>query len=610
MTDDANHGFARALVDEFARAGIRIAAVAPGSRSTPLALALARDPRIAVHVVLDERSAAFFALGAARSSGRPAVVLCTSGTAAANLHPGVLEAWHSRVPLVVCTADRPPELRDTGAGQATDQIKLFGSSVRWFCEVGAPDATTAGDPESGARYWRSIAARAAATASGPPSGPVHLNLAFRDPLVSGEPEKDKAEDGDLEALVARLGQGGRADGRPWVTSSPSRRLPAADDVERLVATARTARRGLIVAGWGAAVDAEIVARFSALTGWPVLADPLSGARSGPSAVSTYDAVLRIDALAEDLRPDFVLHLGAPLTGKVATAWLGRVRRRTLVDPDDAWLDPHRSATDRVAADPKALLQAATYRLEGESGPDPKMPDADAWRDRWLAVEHGARRVIDDLLDSWEEPFEGRVARDLVDCLPHGSTLVVGSSMPVRDVEAFARPREGVRFISNRGVNGIDGFTSTALGVAATSSPGPVVSLCGDLSFLHDVGGLLGASERNLGLTLVMVDNNGGGIFSFLPQAGLPEHFESLFGTPHHLDLAAVAAAYSVPARVVDRAGELGPAVTAAMADGGVQIVVVRVPDRSVNVARHRQVTAAVAAALDPRAGMGGSRGET
>lgn len=606
MTEDANHGFAHSLVDEFARSGVRLAAVAPGSRSTPLALALARDPRIVVHVVLDERAAAFFALGAARASGRPTVVLCTSGTAAANLHPAVLEAWHSRVPLLVCTADRPPELRDTGAGQAADQIKLFGSSVRWFCEVGAPDETTAGDPVAASPYWRSVAARAVAVAAGPPGGPVHLNLAFRDPLVpaTGLPEEagDAATD-DMEALVERLGEGGRTDGRPWVTSSPSRRLPAADDVERLVATARTTRRGLIVAGWGAGVDAEIVAHFSELTGWPVLADPLSGVRSGASAISTYDALLRMEKLADELRPDFVLHLGAPLTGKVATSWLGRVRRRTLVDPDDAWLDPHRSATDRVVADPKALLQAAAYRLENEALSTQEEPGGGSWSRLWTEMDADARKVIDDLLDSWEEASEVRVARDLVECLSEGATLVVGSSMPVRDVEAFARPRTGVRFISNRGVNGIDGFTSTVLGVAAgRRSPGAVVALCGDLTFLHDAGGLLGAAARGLSATIVVVDNDGGGIFSFLPQAGLPEHFETLFGTPHGLDLSAVAAAYGVPTRRVTKAAELAPAVAAAIAAGGVQVVVVTVSDRATNVARHRQVARAVATALESRQG--------
>ncbi len=570
---DRQTAFARTLVDEWCRGGVEFAAVAPGSRSTPLALALAADPRIRLEVFLDERSAAFFALGVARASGRPAVALCTSGTAAANFHPAVLEAWHGRVPMVVCTADRPPELRDTGAGQATDQIKLYGGSVRWFCEVGVAD-----DALEAPIFWRSVAARSVADATGPPAGPVHLNLAFREPLIpSGEVEPGS----------------GRAGGRPWVTTSTGPSLPSPEDLDRLAASVAAARRGLVVAGWGAGVGADVVERFAAAAGWPILADPLSGVRSGPQAVSTYDALLRVPDVADRLRPDLVLHVGAPLTGKVATSWLDADVPRVLVDPDRAWLDPHRGASERVVADPAALLAALADRLEAGAGRTATPPSG--WLADWCRAEATARAAVDRWLDTGDDPSEARVARDLVDCLPDGASLVVGSSMPVRDVEAFARPRRGLRFHSNRGVNGIDGFVSTTLGVAAAEE-GPVAALCGDLTFLHDAGGMLEASRRAIDAVLVVVDNRGGGIFSFLPQSGLAEHFETLWGTPHHLDLVALCAVHGIPALRVDRAPALAPAVLAAIEAGGIRVVVVPT-ERDANVAHHRGAHQAVADAI-------------
>ena len=565
---DANTAQARALVDEWARAGVREAVLAPGSRSAPLALALASDDRIRLSVFLDERSASFFALGAAKASGRPVVVLCTSGTAAANFHPAVLEAWHARTPLIVCTADRPPELRDTGAGQAVDQIKLYGAAVRWFAEVGVPE-----DVPGAGRYWRSVAARSCAGALGPPAGPVHLNLAYREPLIpTGAPLVD-AE--------------GRPGGAPWTSTASRARPPHPHDVADVTALVDGARRGVLVAGWGSGLTAETACRFARAAGWPVLADAVSGVRSGPPAVSTYDPLLRSEDFAASTVPDAVVHVGGPLTNKAATRWLDGVPR-VIVDPDGAWLDPNRSAERRVAADCDLLLQAVAEDIcwRGPGAP---------WLTRWLDVDATARRTLDGLLDSWDEPFEGRVVRDVAAALPHGSALVVGSSMPVRDAESFVAPRDGVRWVCNRGVNGIDGFVSTVLGVAAAHDGGPVVGMLGDLTLLHDAGGLLWARDRDLDATLVVLDNEGGGIFSFLPQAGLPQHFETLFGTPHGLDLLAVAGAYGVPGVRVGAAGEVVPAVEEAMSAGGVRLVVVPT-DRAANVARHREVWAAVASA--------------
>jgi 2-succinyl-5-enolpyruvyl-6-hydroxy-3-cyclohexene-1-carboxylate synthase len=264
-------------------------------------------------------------------------------------------------------------------------------------------------------------------------------------------------------------------------------------------------------------------------------------------------------------------------------------QQVLVDPDDAWLDPGRSASERIAVDDSALLTALSDAVT------PHARSSSTWLDAWRAADSAARQTLDELLDGWETPFEGRVARDVVDSVPGGATLIVASSMPVRDVEAFARPRAGVRFLANRGVSGIDGFVSTALGAAASS--GPIVALLGDLSLLHDANGLLGAAGRGLDATFVVLDNDGGGIFSFLPQAELPEHFELVFGTPHGVDLAALAAVHDLPAERVEKAGDLPAALQAAVTAGGVRLVVVPT-DRVDNVARHRDAWAAVAAALD------------
>jgi 2-succinyl-5-enolpyruvyl-6-hydroxy-3-cyclohexene-1-carboxylate synthase len=570
MTRDATTAFARALVDEWSRAGVGEACLAPGSRSAPLALALAADDRIRVHVHLDERSAAFFALGTAKASGSPAVVLCTSGTAAANFHPAVLEASHSRTPLIVCTADRPPELRDTGAGQTIDQFDLYGRAVRWFCEVGVPE-----DHPGAAASWRSTAARAVAESVGPPAGPVHLNLAFREPLVpTGAPLVDAP---------------GRADGRPWTTVTRPTRAPDEVTVARVAEAVRAHPRGLIVAGWGSDASAEAVDRVATAAGWPVLADPISGLRQGRNAVSTYEALLRSPGFAAGHRPDLVLRLGAAPTSKPLTQWLGAQVPQLLVDPDGAWLDPGRGVAERLAVDPEPLLTALAGALAPAAERDP------AWLRSWQDAESVARAALDDLLDGWETLFEGRVARDTVDALPDGATLVVASSMPVRDVEAFAPPRSGVRFLANRGVNGIDGFVSTVLGTAAVS-PGPTVALLGDLCLLHDANGLLGAAGRGVDATFVVVDNDGGGIFSFLPQAEQPEHFESLFGTPHGVDLAALPSMHGLPADRVEKAGEVVPAVEAAIAAGGVRFVIVPT-ERADNVRRHRDAWKAVASAL-------------
>jgi 2-succinyl-5-enolpyruvyl-6-hydroxy-3-cyclohexene-1-carboxylate synthase len=589
----ANWRLALTLVDELVRAGLTDACLAPGSRSAPLALALAEHPGVRLHVHLDERSAAFFALGAAKASGRPAAVLCTSGTAAANLHPAVLEADHAHAPLLLLTADRPPALRGTGANQTVDQIKLYGSAVRLFCEVGMPAPTGAAGAGAGAgtgasdaadgRYWRSLAARAWLAALGPPAGPVHLNFAFAEPLVPrplrGAPVP------------------GRPAGAPWTRVSRRPQRPDPAEVEALAEAVRGTPRGLLVLGWDARLDPGAVDAFAAAAGWPVLADPLSGGRRGPAAVSTYDSLLRLRGFAAEHRPDLVLRVGAAPTSKVLTGWLDAAVPQVMVDPEGGWPDPGRAASGQLVADPSALLEALAAAIGRAAGGRARRPDRrnHPWLAGWLRAESLARHAIDELLDSSEEPFEGRVARDLVAALPDRATLVVGSSMPVRDVDAFAAPRDGLRLVANRGVSGIDGFVATSLGVAAVTG-GPVAALCGDLSLLHDATSLLGAAGRRPGVVLVVCDNDGGGIFSFLPQADLPApSFETLFATPHGLDLADLAVAARLPCQRLTKASELGPALEAALGRGGTEVLLVP-GDRAANRARHTEVIEAVAAA--------------
>ncbi len=569
MTRDATTAFAVTLVDEWVRDGVSDACLAPGSRSAPLALALAADDRIRLHVHLDERSASFFALGLARATGRPALVLCTSGTAAANFYPAVLEAHHGRVPMIVCTADRPPELRDTGAGQTVDQAKLYGGAVRWFHEANVP-----ADRPGVGNEWRALASRAFAAASGSPSGPVHLNLPFREPLVpTGDPLVDAP---------------GRSDDRPWTAHAPGVRAPSVEMLDALAHLVADRPRGLVVAGWGAGVRASTILRFAEAAGWPVLADPLSNLRV-PGTVATYDPLLRSPAFAATHRPDVVLRIGGPLTNKITMEWLDAGVDQVLVDPDDAWLDPHHAASGRMVADPELLLGALADAVD-------VMID-DEWVARWRDADAAAGAAIDSAIDASLEPFEGRVARDVVAAVPAGTAVVPASSMPVRDVESFAAARDGLVFHANRGANGIDGFVSTALGIAAGSGPdAATVALVGDLCFLHDGNGLLGATARGIDTTFVVVDNGGGGIFSFLPQAELAEHFETLFGTPQPVDLGALAALHGIPVEEVDRADALGPAVQAAVAARGVRVVRVRT-DRATNVTRHREVWAAVAEAI-------------
>jgi 2-succinyl-5-enolpyruvyl-6-hydroxy-3-cyclohexene-1-carboxylate synthase len=552
--------FCATLVDEWVRAGVTDAVVAPGSRSTPLALALAARPELRVQVHHDERSAAFLALGLGLATGRPAVLLCTSGTAATHFHAAVVEASQADVPLVVCTSDRPGELQGVAAPQTIDQTRLYGGAVRWYLDPGVPD-------DAMRSAWRSIGARAVADAVGPWPGPVHLNLPFRDPLV-----------GEAGALPE-----GRRDDAPWHAVVSGRRVLDAAAHEQLVSVLER-QRGVIVVGANGG-DPAAVHRLASAVQWPVLADPRSGCRLPlPTTVAAFDSLLRHERFARDHRPDIVMRLGRPPASKVLGQWLqGSGAVQVQVDAAPAWVDPDRDSAWRVVADPTEVCTALAKSVQGATGTP--------WLSRWQHAERKAQASLDAALDGRAMATEPGVARAVLDALPEASMLVVSSSMPVRDLEWFGRAREGVTVFANRGANGIDGVVSTAVGVALGSGR-PTTLLIGDVALLHDVNGLLGAVARGIDLTIVCVDNDGGGIFSFLPQATELGHgrFEQLFGTPHGIDLDALASVHGVEVYKPD-------ALAAALGAGrGVRLLRVRT-DRAANVAVHRELEEAVRAAL-------------
>jgi 2-succinyl-5-enolpyruvyl-6-hydroxy-3-cyclohexene-1-carboxylate synthase len=532
------------------------ACTSPGSRCTPIVLSLVREPRIRCWSHLDERCAGFFALGAAKASGRPVAVTCTSGTAAANLVPAVIEARWARVPLVVLTADRPPELRDVGAGQTIDQLKLYGDAVKWFFEVGAHDAT----PER-LRWIRTLACRAYATALDGPAGPVHLNFPLREPLVLDEALPDDAS--------------GRANGHPYVIVEP----PATPVAARGPGPHPSGRL-IIVAGAGTP-DPEGLAAYAAGAGIPMLADPLSGARRGPAAVAHYDLLLRGPSFTAGRRPQFVFRLGDVPTSKPLRAWLADLADvpQIAFDPDRTWQDP-----DSVVAMRLRSALPAPEEISIQSG----------WLDAWKRADAEAARRIDELLgEGLSEPL---VARRLSEWLGSDATLFVASSMPIRDVETFSPVSSDPTVVrSNRGANGIDGTVSSGFGVAAATG-GPVVALIGDVALAHDVGGLLAARRLRLSLTVVLLNNDGGGIFHFLPVASQRDAFEEHVATPHGLEFGKVAELYDCDYERPEDLAQLKAAVERSLASPKTTIIEVRT-DREQNLLLHRRVADAVTAAL-------------
>jgi len=550
--------FCATLVDEWSRQGVRHAVVAPGSRSTPLAVALAQNESIEVHVFHDERSASFAALGIGSASGFPAVLLCTSGTAATHFHGAVVEAHQSDVPMIVCTADRPPELRDVGAAQTIDQTQLFGTSVRWFHDPGVPS-------RDAASTWRSLAARTVQAAVGVRPGPVHLNLPFREPLTGEVVDMPHSREKKWSDVI-RLG------------SSESQDLSA-------ITKMLSGRRGVIIAGRGASRD---VLSLSESLGWPIFADAVSGVREqNDSVVIGFDAILRSELFASSHVPEFVLRIGAPPASKVLAQWVKKNECRVVqLRSSEMVTDPDHAVEFTVVGD-----VATTTRLLATSTTSCDK----AWISDWSDAEAVAQKVMTGwTLENFSEPS---VSRTVTSAMQVGSHLVVSSSMPIRDVEWFGTTTAGVTVHSNRGTNGIDGVISTAVGVAI-STRARVTVLIGDVACLHDSNGLWALNRRDVDLTIVVTNNDGGSIFSFLPQAQIVSNsdFELLYGTPHGASFEHLAATHGIPYERVISVKDL----EITLQRGGTRLI--EVPcDRFLNVSQHEELQLAVVSAVEAMA---------
>jgi 2-succinyl-5-enolpyruvyl-6-hydroxy-3-cyclohexene-1-carboxylate synthase len=572
--------YAAAFVEEMRRSGVRHVCVSPGSRSTPLALAIANNAGLKTWIHIDERCSAFFALGIARASNEPVAIVCTSGTAAANFFPAVVEARSAGVPLLVLTADRPPELRDVGAAQTIDQNRLYGAHSKWFVEVALPDA----NPEM-TRYVRALASRAVAVATESPAGPVHLNFPFREPLVPST---------DVSAPSVET----RAHGAPWVRVTRGERSIDSSSVRVLAERLARASKPIIVCGPQRDRSlGDSVTRLAEKIGAPVLADPLSQVRWGAHARDTiidrYDAVLRHERTAKALAPDLIIRIGGTPTSKALIQFIEKNLSASLVViAESQWPDPSHLAEEMVRANARTACDQLADAVKN-------IASEETWISKWKEADRIARSALEQHACSVAEPFEGAALADVAAVLPDGAALFVSSSMPVRDLDAFAAgDSRSIHVMANRGANGIDGVVSSALGAAAAAGAGsPLVLVIGDLALYHDMNGLLAAKLHSLDATIVVLNNDGGGIFSFLPQAQHPSHFEMLFGTPHGLDFEPVAELYGARYEHVDDSASLRRAVATGIARGGLNIVEMRT-ERARNVELHREAWAQVAAGLD------------
>jgi len=550
-------------VDEWIRIGVRHAVLSPGSRSTPMAVALSERTEISLHVFHDERSGSFAALGIGQHDGVPAILLCTSGTAAVQFHAAVVEADHAHVPMLVCTADRPPELQGVGAPQTINQTNLYGSSTRLFIDAGVAD-------DRHSSKWRAIARDSFSAAMDINPGPVQINLPFREPLI-----------GEVQALPANDAGAIVKQGRLSPSASERKAL------NKLL----SATRGVIVAGAG--VDQpRFVFELARTLQWPIIADQRSGCRVSASAeqeaviVSTADVMLRDVATAMQLKPEVILRIGDPPVSKVVNAWLNDCGATyCAISTTPALIDPDNRVQLHIVGTPSQIcieiVRGTTNRTD------------QSWLGEWKRRESIARSTIDKELAASKEITEPYVASRLLSALPEGSNLVLSSSMPIRDVEWFAAPRDGVKVFANRGVNGIDGVVSTAVGVALASRK-PTALLIGDIAMMHDINGLINVTDREIDLRIVIIDNNGGGIFSFLPQSSSldKDRFELLFGTPHNTDFVSLLAGHRVDCVVTETRSQFDIAIERS----GLAAVLVRT-QREGNVVEHARLNAAVAAAL-------------
>jgi len=611
LSDPQNptYAYVGAFVDELQRSGMHHVVICPGSRSTPLALAFAATPALRCWMHIDERSAAFFALGIAKRLNQPVALLCTSGTAAANFLPAISEAHLTHIPLLVLTADRPHELRDCGAPQAIDQNRLYGTQVKWFVDTALPEATN-----EALRYIRTMADRALAQARTIPVGPVHLNMPFREPLTPVA-----LSDQPMPLLEQRdpIAWQGRAENRPYTQVETGGSRQTASDagmVLELAATIATSPRGLIIVG--PQTDAGLctpLLQLARKTGYPILADPLSQMRGvnndHDAIISSYDAFLRTEHILTRYKPQLVLRFGGMPTSKPVLLYLKRYAsscQQIIIDPQQGWDEPTQLAEQIFYAEVPTFIQELMHTLDHlESSDSTKalrplnaQRERLSWTAAWQKMERTTRLALSTTIADFPELFEGRVFTELAALLPAGALLYAGNSMPIRDMDTFFWPQtNALRCLGNRGANGIDGVISSALGASAAGGSGTqAVLVIGDLSFFHDQNGLLAARLHKLNLTIVLVNNDGGGIFSFLPQAAYPEHFEQLFGTPTGLDFCPVVEMYGGTYERATDWATFRRAITHNLAAGGLHVVEVPT-ERASNVTMHRQLWQVVEHAL-------------
>ncbi|WP_079510175.1 2-succinyl-5-enolpyruvyl-6-hydroxy-3-cyclohexene-1-carboxylic-acid synthase [Mesobacillus jeotgali] len=554
-----------AFVAELSKTGVKDVVISPGSRSTPMALVMAEHPDLRTHILVDERSASFFALGIAKATRKPVALLCTSGTAAANYYPAVIEASVSRVPLIVLTADRPHELRDVGAPQAIDQIHLYGKNVKWFVEMAPPEKT-----EDMIRYARTVCGRATATASSYPQGPVHLNFPFREPLI---PKMDE----NLFELPERVG---------GYVDIQTGHLSLSDEMfKRIGKDLSSYKNGIIVCGQIDNSDfIEQVISLADSLKFPIIADPLSQLRSGEHKrshiIDTYDAFLRNEDAKEALKPDVIIRFGAMPISKALTIFIkeNRHARQFVIDSGAGWREPTMSASDMYYCDEAIFCEKINSVVDyvNESG----------YMNKWLSLNETAKQQLTAISET-KELSEGKLFHMLAEMLPEGATLFVGNSMPIRDLDSFFLLNDrNIKVMANRGANGIDGIVSTALGVANVSQPCYLV--LGDLTFYHDLNGLLASKLYNIDINILLINNNGGGIFSFLPQANEPKHFEMLFGTPLDLDFSHIVAMYNGKYDVIKDWEHFADTFAENRSAGGLKVMEVRTA-RDSNLTEHRNL---------------------
>lgn len=555
-----------AFVAELVHVGIKDVVVSPGSRSTPLAMMIAENEQLHLHIHVDERSAAFYALGMAKATGRPAAILCTSGTAAANYYPAIIEAYYSRAPLVVLTADRPHELRDIGAPQTIDQIHLYGKHVKWFVEMAPPEAT-----DEMIRYVRTVCARAVATAKRAPAGPVHLNFPFREPLV---PNLDKE---NLFHLSVR--------NEGFVSTNDTVKTLKREDVLSIADTLNKYKNGIIICGsLNADGFTDAVIELSKKLQYPIVADPLSQLRSGKhdgtNIIDTYDTFLRNEDAKRALKPEVIIRFGAMPVSKFLHLFLkeNKDALHFVVDGGGGWRDPTLLSTSMIECDETEFCRSLLETV--------KKRDSSPFLSKWMEVNKIARDGLKKVKDT-EELNEGRLYYELAEVLPEGSTLFVGNSMPIRDLDTFFHfNKKSIRVMGNRGANGIDGIVSTALGASTVQQP--MYLILGDLTFFHDLNGLLAAKLYDLNIKIIVINNNGGGIFSFLPQSSYPKTFEKLFGTPLDLHFEKVVEMYNGKYELIKDWEQLISSIKHYEANGGLQVFEVQT-NRAKNLEVHRNL---------------------